>query len=299
MTTNETKIQLLQESRQSLRYLHAAFGYDFQAPHEIIYLRGSYTVNKLRRLAESAGYGEDAELTILTRNSDKTWYNDRRLHVVRVIDGQAEIKVPAGCCQNGLDDFIRKADFEYVRKGDAVTYLVCQRREHLNRPKAAQIDKTDRYAARLDWPGHYTLTSLTTGKKYEYAVNTYAKEKIEDVLDRSGYFVKPCREELRRRAAALRAQREKAAYLETDNAWRVRRLETLIERKKLEIAERLVKAETREDFSKVEQQLSYFHGLGGIVAEFERYRSKTQEKAYRSIEESDRAYRSIEQRLTA
>ena len=118
-----------------------------------------------------------------------------------------------------------------------------------------------------------------------------------DWIDKSGYLLAERRDDLRRRAAALRAEREKAAYMAADNSAEVEELRGMIEARKKEIVQQLQEATTAAELKEVETALSSWRGLGCIVSDFERFERNTAAKKYGSNEESERIYNGIKERL--
>lgn len=118
-----------------------------------------------------------------------------------------------------------------------------------------------------------------------------------DLIDKSGYLLRERREDLKRRAAALRAEREKAAFLAADNSAKVEELRGMIEARKNELVRQLQQATTAEAVREVEKALCSWKGLGGIMGDFERFERNSAAKKYASIEEADRVYNGIKNAL--
>ena len=73
----EKKKELLSVHPHALRGLHNIFGFDFQQPHDVLYMAGNYTVKKIEKAAAAAGYGEESAIVLLTRsNSRRAWNRD-------------------------------------------------------------------------------------------------------------------------------------------------------------------------------------------------------------------------------
>lgn len=305
MNTNEAKKALLRENKYALRGLHDVFGFDFEKPHDIIFLRGTFTVGKVKKIAASAGYADKSEIVLLLK-AEKGYWTDE-LHVAKLIGDSVKIGFNAPwyhgkslkTSDRAFDTFYAKKSFEELRKNEnVVVYIVCQKRDFLRLKEKEYIDREDRYTFDCRWTGHYNITSCTTNKVYELSLDSYRKERIEDVFDRSGYFVKYKRDDLKRRAAKLRAEREKAAYAETDNSEKISTLLALIGKRQAELVNRLSAATTSEALRAVEKSISYFSGFAGIVADFETFQRKTINKEYPSITASENAYNRLLERLS-
>ena len=112
--TTHTK-QLLQEQKNALRALHDILHFDFEKPHTVHYIKGSYTAKKVLALASDTGYYEPL-IAVLTKNKNNYW---KDLHLVTIDKyGRIEIDYPAKNYRGNsrIDYFFRKGDFEDIRK---------------------------------------------------------------------------------------------------------------------------------------------------------------------------------------
>ena len=155
MTTKENKKNLLAVHPLALRGLHNIFGFDFQAPHEILYLTGNYTVKKIEKMAEAAGYDTSAALVLLTRSNDgrRSWNRD--FSVVEIKGGRVDVdfsaRVRASFHYQAIpfDYFYSKGSFEDVRKDEkAETYIILQAAEYLKKPEEKTVDYSQRFQLR-------------------------------------------------------------------------------------------------------------------------------------------------------
>ena len=328
-TTRENKAEVLSVSRYALRGLHDLFGFDFCKPHDVLYIFGKYTVNQINKAVASAGYDRDALVVVLTRNTNpRHRYNDD-FKAVQIFNGGFSVefdrKIPSnyrGCRTHPFDDFYAKKCFDELRKEpEAVAYIFAQSREYVNLPA---MSAAAFWGCKPDLSERFNVGKVTThltsagaryvgkvellrrdgrGERYTYETNggyiwgkRYEPE-IGDLFDKSGYYVRERRDELKRKAAALRAEREKAAFIATDNAAKVEELRGMIEARKMEIVSQLANAHTSADLKAVESAVAYFRGLGGIMCDFERYERNSAEKRYNSIADADRAYNAIKSAL--
>lgn len=302
MNTNEAKKALLRENKYALRGLHDVFGYDFMAQHDVMHISGKFTINQVNKLVEKAGYSVMAKIVLLVKANDTGYWNND-LHVVKVMGSGYKVDFRSPYYNNynnkAFDNYYAKKGFEEARKDDKVeAYIICQENDFLRKKADSPVDYEDRYKISCRWTGHYDIVSCTTSKKYDWTLDTYRKEHLNDVFDRSGYFVKFKREDLKRRAAKLRAEREKAAYAETDNSEKISTLLALIGKKQAELVNRLSAATTSEALRAVEKSISYFSGFAGVVADFETFQRKTINKEYPSITASENAYNRLVERLS-
>jgi hypothetical protein len=256
----------------------------------------------------------------LTRsNGRRAWNSD--FSVVEIKNGKAEtdfseaVRASFNYHLIPFDYFFSKGSFEEVRKdAGAETYVFLQRREFLKKPEKKPVDYSQRFKVK---DVRYSWTS-NMAERYVYSLELYetttdGKRKIEfgknkcylsdrphntaDVIDKSGYLLQDRRENLKRRAAKLRAERAKAAFMAADNSAKVEELRGMIEARKNEIVQQLQQATTAEEVKKVESALAWWKGLGGIMSDFERFERNSAAKKYASIEEADRVYNGIKNAL--
>lgn len=316
--TSENKKKLLAVSRNALRGLHELFGYDYCKPYEILHLTGKFTVGQVNRLAASAGYGLRSEIVLLTRDPERAGYYDSGLRVVEIVGDGFRIefsrRIPYYSRINDpFGHFYRKADFDDLRKKNtAETWIILQAKEHLRFPTEVKLDLTERFTlGKVDvstYKGYYVrgvelFRRDGKGEKLDYQTHgnyyyegMWKPESVYEIFDKSGWYLRDRREDLKRRADALRAERAKAAYLNTDNADKVKELRALIDRRKAEIVAQLSMASTSEEIDAVREALGW-RGLYGIMRDFESFKENTEARKYSSIERSDAAYNAIKSKL--
>lgn len=122
---------------------------------------------------------------------------------------------------------------------------------------------------------------------------------INSLIDKSGYLLMYRRETLRRRAAILRAEKAKNAYICIDNTDKIKALKAAILDKKNNVINMLVEATTAADIASVNKKLDYFHGIEGIFRSFERLENSDKNKEYKSIDNFMNEYNDIYTRLNA
>ncbi len=142
--TTHTK-QLLQEQKNALRALHDILHFDFEKPHTVHYIKGSYTAKKVLALASDTGYYEPL-IAVLTKNKNNYW---KDLHLVTIDKyGRIGIDYPAKNYRGNsrIDYFFRKGDFEDIRKkADTETYIIIQSSLDLITPTPETLDRDKRY----------------------------------------------------------------------------------------------------------------------------------------------------------
>lgn len=319
----EKKKELLSVHPHALRGLHNIFGFDFQQPHAVLYLKGNYTVKKIEKAAAASGYGEESAIVLLTRSNGRRAWN-RDFSVVEIKNGKAEtdfsdaVRASFNYQLIPFDYFYCKGSFEEVRKdAGAETYVFLQKREFLKKPEKKPVDFSQRFhlaQVRYSWTSNGNKKYVSSLELYE--TTTDGKRKVEygersryyaalsdrpedagEWIDKSGYLLRDRRENLKRRAAALRAERAKAAFMAADNSAKVEELRGMIEARKNELVQQLQQATTAEAVREVEKALCTWRGLGGIMSDFERFERNSAAKKYASIEEAERVYNGIKNAL--
>lgn len=309
---NEAMKTLIQDNKHAMQDLHTVFGFDFCAEFDAWKIDGAYTVRKIEREAEKRGYTTGNSVIAVCTRSERI--RNRWYHLVTVEPGGGvciEHKTPYHSDGQRLDYFFTKTDFNDNRKAaDAETVVIVQKRDNLKRPTPRKINPFGRYKL-LNFTFYHT-----NGKRYvdeiklqeldgSKATLTYEiigqwfngskkyPETIEQVIDSAGYLLNARRDDLKSRAAALKAEREKAAYNATDNASKIAELSGLIAERKRAIVKALEDANTAEELFAVYDSLSNWKGLLHVVSNFECLVRDDSNKEFKSVEQFTRAYNEI------
>lgn len=310
MTHTTATKKLLNEEKNALRALNDVLHYDFEKPHTIIYFKGAFTIKKVLDLVNSTAHTEP-QITLLVKNPGEYRPKYHLLTVDKLGRIEIEYKIKWALYYT-FDTFFRKGDFEAMRKkADTETFIIVQNAADLVTPKPETLDRDKRYiyipsAHERAGDGHGNtyinrIQLQHTGEKgtiFEYKTEpgyfydrSNRTNNLYDIIDKSGYLLQHRRQELKRRAAALKAERQKAAYMETDNSAKITELSEKIQAAKIRIIEKLTQATTSEQIHEIGKIL--YWSFARIVSNFERYSKNTTEKAYSSIEKSENAYNEI------
>lgn len=313
--TNSSIKKILSVDRHAMQDLHTVLGFDFCKPFSSWYIDGRFTVKQIEKEAEKRGH-DNAVIAICARDRHG-WNKDFSLATTCGGVVSIDYKTPWYSKGRGLDNFYTKGSFEEVRKSNGAEAVVfVQNREYINKPSGKKVDFSERFKVErvnksTDGKGNRWISRLdlrqttNNGKRVEYGGQWYINgsnakpQQLNDVIDKSGYILLDRRAELQRRAAALRAERAKAAYNATDNTRQLEELREIIQKRKSEIVEMLQNANTAKELIEVETALSRWKGFAGIVSDFERFKSNTENKKYKSIDDSNKAYQEIKKALEA
>ena len=286
---------LLKDEPQALKALNEVFKFDYNKPFQAFKIDGNTTIKQILKKVENA---KNMRIVVLNYHNHNAFWNDR--YVVGQIDYKEQVTVdyqPHYFNAKGLETYNAKGDFRNDLKNPQTSpyhIIIAQDKALLRERKPEVIDYTDRYRVDIKVTYGGRITSLSTGR----SIAQYKHKLDADQIDKSGYIVEYYRDNLRRRARALKAERAKAAYLASDNTARVEELKIRIAAKKLEIIERLKAANTSEQFKEVAKAMDYWtNGFTSIVSDVEDMQKRVDEKSYHSIEDFNRHYEGINNML--
>ncbi len=312
MKANNIIKKLLKEEPNAARMLHNAFYIDFEKNFNIYYLKGNYTINKIYNTIEPDVKTET--IILLTRNKNNY---DKDFHLVTVKNGVVNIDHKIYSYTRNIkkhvniDYFFRKSDFEKMRKApETETYIITQRNELKTPAKKNDLDFNARYkniskysCTMGDGRGNSWIYRLflkhleNNAPQIEYNINYYniKSKNINDFIDKSGYLLERRRSELKRKAAVLKAEREKAAYLKTENSEKIKELENIFNETKKRIIFEIEKANNYKIILNI-GHLLYFD-FCHIEQDIKRFTEKTNSKDFASIEKSNEFYNNLKKRL--
>lgn len=296
------KKSLLKENRKALQFLHMAKGFDFEKPHEIFRGEGRFTYNQLKKEIENRIDGSYVAGVLIRPNERK--YSNRTLYYATFSGGKLD-----GRRQDGAEYYNYNisyawgvGDFEEMRKNQtAHYYVVAQSAEHIRTPKRQKwIEYTERFrldASRSYNPGRTKdpatgktwISSLAlihvggTGEQVEYRIDRfgYHSDKLEDILDKSGYIVAKRRLELKRKAARLREKRQAEEAQRADFSHEEKKLYALLEAKKCTLSRAIMRAKVFEDAVAFERGARDFRWA---LYDLEEYEDRKKERGFRDLE---------------
>jgi hypothetical protein len=97
----------------------------------------------------------------------------------------------------------------------------------------------------------------------------------------------------------LKAERDKAAFMEVDNSRQIEELKQKIANKKADLINRLTAADNSEMLEQVGKAIgeAWCKGFSNIVREFEKMQKGCIDKTYKSIDEFNNYYNDINAKL--
>lgn len=308
--------ELLSKNNHALQTLHESLGFDFCKPFIVDKISGKFTVNQIIKRVNVSLPDPNKVIALYVNEDCGGWLN------LVTIDHYGNItidnKTPYYYTTKGsynIITFWAKKRFEDIRKHEKVSvYIISQSKEYITTPIEKTIDyKTGRfdyvdngftchggksYINRVTVKNRDTngekSTRVLIGQVFYTGMISHYKTDISQIIDKSGYFVDYKRDDLKRRAAALKADRQKAAFIASDHTDKITELETMILGRKKEIEKLFNAAVTSEDIKAVVEALNdYRHGLKWVLYSFELFKQRIVNKEYSNINNAVKAYQDI------
>lgn len=230
---NTIKNDLLKKNPKALQFLHHVKGYDFTKPYVLRAIDGRFTFNTVAKAIQEETTG-DYVASLLVEHTEEYGAQELRFAVVGAskFDGTRIRDLEYWRYNIGYSWGV--GDFEEMRKNKTKrVYIIAQKREYLAPQEGKPVDLSGRFALdpkawrsvehHGDGKGNNYIGKLNlirrdgSNAKFEYKPyhSFYANEKKSDVLgdflDKSGYLLRPGRMELKRKAIARKAEKDKKA----------------------------------------------------------------------------------------
>lgn len=291
MKTNAIIREMIKEDKNIFKALNQCYGFNFELPFSVAKIKGSFTIGKILEEIEKKHNTADSKVVILVK-SDKTWRRDKLMGVEIVGSGSNDFCITHHKrwydFKTKLDDYSRKSDFNDERKIATACYIVAQKQTLLS---GAYKEKTFDLLERFDDREQKRYKASRNSYRYYYG------RKEDPVFDKSGYYLNDKRDNLKRRAEALRSEREKAGFLATDNRVIIENLRTRLMEFKKVLAVNLINATTSKEVSKIAESLKWYNGLEGAFKDFERLEEGENKKTFSSVGSFNRALADINKTL--
>lgn len=297
---NATPKSLLKAAgKNTFKYLHENFGFDFEKPFILEEGENNFTINKIWSIIPHCNY----DYTVAVVVSGYTPY----YYCVQILSNDFSIELPN---KNVLEwktrpeTYYRKSDFNRDRKKALEYFIIAQKKEYclpivetrygnytfLENVRYTNVVKNGSYGI--------TFSEPNQGEKTYFSVGNYIYGKSDDIrnnpvnwFDKSGYLTYYKREELKWKGKKIRKERQKAKYLETDNTDKITKIKTAAEQAKQFVIKKLSSAKSYEEIKNITRILDW--SFSWIMFDVELFEQRTNNKEYSSIEESENAYNSI------
>lgn len=302
--------ELLKIDNTAPRALHHVLKFDFMKDFYIFSLDQKFTANQILKEAAAAGHNPTASVIAILTQPTPDYIFPNHLFLATLQTGDrfyidysgATIPYYIGGKHTTVDDYHSRGTFENLRKNNTRSFVICQKRADLatdnphpvNLESRFKIEKINKYGYQNSSASYIgdveTRRTDDNGSRYTYNQRGMViyrgrdeYQNINELFDKSGYIVNRKRAELKRAAAARRAEKASAAFKATDNRETIKALRTAAEAKKAEYIKRLTEATTGDEISKAAEGLRSYNGLGGIIKDIENVEARDAAKDYPSI----------------
>lgn len=322
-TTNQnTTAQLFKEFYKAEKgapaFLHNFAGLDFCAPYILRKLNTPTTYRAIFDALNIPLTGKGWQVFAFFTDN-KTFYCKEDFKVVKINSvNYFDIDLtPYRYADDAPDNFYRKSDAEQARKACGLLWIVAQKDEHTTAPRGVkynrpQIEPRERYNLKsvdychtqtgAKYISRLNLTDRKTGagvcfelgSRYYTPHEQITRDELPAVIDKSGYITYNRRADLKRRAQALRAERQKAQADQIDALYLAKCLAITCEAVKSKLAEILPTLHTAQELRNVGNICAgYFSGIAGLFDDLERFIQKAKEKTFISPEQINQKAQAI------
>ena len=306
--------ELLRENPKALQFLHEAKQFDFEKDFLILKIENHFTHNAIKKEIEKYISG-DYEAAILLKRAtdysthDELYYVDMNLY--RFYPLREDRGLPYW--KYNIDWFFSIGDFEDVRKKKTDhIFVIAQSTKHLVPKEESKTDFSQRFILEGvkragDGRGNTYISELhlirTNGSNSEftfYPNKTFypalgRENVLENIIDKSGYILTLRRNDLKRRAAALKADREKNRFLESDFSKENAVLHEKIETVKKTMAEKTLQTRTYDDAKKLDEAINIFRWL---MMYTETHDEKIKNKTFSSVQAAKNSFSELESKIS-
>ena len=260
MIHTPTTTAVLQKNPHALQGLHDELGFDFEKPFFSYTHAGAFTANKIYKKLPVTDQ-ERIVVLLIRATAEKCCHN--KLYAVTMREKSFGVSGLRFGHRYNIDHFWGVCDFEETRKNKTETVFVfAQDVDYIHPIKQSKtinprMRYTVAYAQKAVGSGQTYYSSLDliprdgSGEKVQYKPFFQIGEKrtrdMCDYIDKSGYLVTPHREELKRKARALKAEREKIAMQNADFSNDEKKIAEKLQQVKRALCDAILSASNRCD----------------------------------------------------
>ena len=291
-----------------LRGLHIKLGFDFQQPVTIKRIPAPFTIKKAWKLIESDHTPATSTAAIIMRDIGNTWCIYRDLHMTPITadnlrdDYDDHMSYSLGRAhgyKTVFSSFYAKGSFHDLRKAPTCeAWIIAQHNDLLKPWTEPARDWTERQP------------DMAPDEYVQHSPVYYGNRRPTIIIDKSNYRVDLRREDLKRRAAKLRADRQKAAADAATSATAARRynnLELAFSAAKHRIIDALVNVDLLTGPAAVTELESIgkaigeyaWKGLSGAARDINQFADAARDNKFTSPARYDAAYNEILEKLAA
>ena len=299
-TNTSVKALLTAAGKNTLRYAHDNYGFDFEKPFILERLTEKFTINKIWSLIPHYLYDYTFTVIVIVKDNYQDEYN-----IVKITSSNIDIELPNKHnydYKTRPDYYSRKGDFDRDRKAGKDCFIIAQENKYI---QAVQKDNTafeENHRYIIVEANHsylYFKDPEKQGKKEFYSNGQYIYSNRQKIFpswfDKSGYYVIEQKERLQQQAKKLRTDREKAKYLETDNTSYIEKVRYEFNKLKTYSIGLLAATNNYETMKSIVNCFDW--KITWILFDIELFEQRTNNKEYASIENSMTAYNNIMEKI--
>lgn len=283
--------ELLNRNPKMLKALHDLYDFDFMEEYQIIKINGRFTLNSLKKslgITDLTGLNTAVIITNVK-------YNERYNYIVKAIE--------SGFCidyerrfygyEYHVDHFFSKGSFEDTRKEEnIIVYVICQKKELAKKASEKKPDLNERFIFKYvtrwgDGKGRHGISQIDlidkqhNNRKFTYETSRpESSENVNYYIDKSGYLVEEQKNELKRKAARLRTEREKAAADAVNFDNEIKTINNKILEIKSKLAVHLMDALNYDEICNTDKILN---ALRWLYLSVDRFKERNEKKQFSSI----------------
>ena len=281
--------ELLSHDKHFLQILHQGFNFDFMQEVNAAIIEGSFTHNSVKKAA-GVDFSEHNACLIITGVK----YQESRLFVVPIYASGFGLSIPGRVHWSfggHYDYFNNKSRFEAIRKEKNITTFVIfqeRRLEKIYSQFTPDFSERYKYISKIGlsdgrWRNgisRITLKDSASGATFDYKPEKgFSSTETTYFVDKSGYIAEPHKNDLIRRAAALKADRKKAAAAAVDFSGDIAKLDCIAAAKKAAIIKALSAATDYNSLSPAETALRRF---SWVLMDIEHFKTAAAKKSFSS-----------------
>lgn len=283
------KKELLSKNKNVLKALHELRGFDFESDYTIQKHTGKFTLNSIKK---SLGF-IDIENTNTVLIISDVKYREDYLYIVNVYSDGFGVSFKNRIYYRGIDDFWSKGRFEDFRKDESKNfYIISQNKELEKKASKKEVDLSNRfkYVSNIGWgngKGAHGISQIdlldTTHNGERFTIHTQNPSSSTDIyyfVDKSGYLVESKKEDLKRKATALRREREKNAVDEINFNNEILEIESQLLSIKNNLIVAIQKASNFDSICNIDKITS---ALRWLYLSIDRFKTNNESKNFSSI----------------
>lgn len=306
----QVQFELLRENPKALQFLHEAKQFDFEKDFVILKIENNFTFNSVTKEIQKHISG-DYVAAILLKATPRKCCNEN-LYFIDMDHSKfypLRENVSLQYWKYNIDWFFGVGDFEETRKKKTDhIFVIAQKIEFLTTEKEKAIDYSQRFIFKDltragDGRGNTYISKLnlikTDGSNekitfspcMQYTPLSEREKTLENIIDKSGYILTLHRNDLKRRAKALKTEREKNKFLESDFSKENAALHEKIENVKKIISEKVLQVKTYDDATNLDKAVDKFRWM---MMDFENHNKRIENKTFSSVKAVENSFTKFE-----